>query len=112
MNSSILLFNRPDSNSVEEETIMYSSTSNDKICLYTLTTCVRIPLDMEFFLLYMVYHSWEIFNINFPTAHYGTNHVDRATKIEGCWKQNKPINYVDKQFIHNHGFFNYVFFST
>ena len=64
--------------------MMYSSTSNLKICLYKLTTCVRIPLDMEFFLLYMVYHSREIFNINLPIAHYGTNHVDRDTKIEGC----------------------------
>ena len=37
---------------VEEETMIYSSTSNLKICLYELTTCVRIPLDIEFFLLY------------------------------------------------------------
>ena len=81
--------------------MMYSSTSNLKICLHKLTTCVRIPLHMEFFLLYMVYHSREIFNINLPTAHYGTDHVDRDTKIKGfdahaCWKQNKTIYYGDK----------------
>ena len=62
---------------------------------------VRIPLDMEFFLLYMVYHSRETFNINLPAAHYDTNHADRGTKITGCdahacWKQNKTINYSDK----------------
>ena len=79
----------------------YGSTSNLKICLYKLITCVRITLDMEFFLLYMFYHRWEIFNISLPTAHYGTNHVDKDTKVEGCdahacWKQNKTINYVDK----------------
>ena len=80
---------------------MYSSISNLKICLYKLTTCVGIPLDMAFFLLYMVYHSQEVFNINLPTAHYGTNHVDRDMKVEGCdahacCKQNKTINYGDK----------------
>ena len=57
----------------------------------------------------MVYHSQEIFNINLPTADYGTNHVDRDTKVEGwdtlaCWKQKKKqknkkkktINYGNK----------------
>ena len=63
--------------------MMYSSTSNQKICLYKLITCVRIPLDMEF-VLYMVYHSREIFSINLPTAHYGTSDVDRDSNIEGC----------------------------
>ena len=77
--------------------MMYSSTLNLKICLYKLTTFVRIPLDMEFFLLYMVFHSWEIFNISLPTAHYDTHHVDRDTKVEGCdahdcSEQNKTIN--------------------
>ena len=55
---------------------------------------------MEFFLLYMVYHIREMFNINLPTARYGTNHVDMNTKIESCaahacWKQNKTIYYGD-----------------
>ena len=69
----------------KNETVVYLlSGEHGKICLYKLTTCVRIPLDMEFFLLYMVYHSREIFNINLPTAHYGTIHVDRDTKIKGC----------------------------
>ena len=83
--------------------MMYSSTctSNLKICLYKLTTCFRIPLDKEFFLLYMIYHSREMFNINLPIGHHGTNHVDGDTKIEACdafacWKQNKTINYGDK----------------
>ena len=62
---------------------------------------VRIPLDMEFFLLYMVYHSRETFNINLLAAHYDTNHAERGKKITGCdayacWKQNKTIYYRDK----------------
>ena len=62
---------------------------------------VRIPLDMEFFLPYMVYHSRETFNINFPAAHYDTSHVDRDTQTEecdgqACWQQNKPLYYGDK----------------
>ena len=69
----------------KHETVVYLlSGEQGKICLYKLKACVRIPLDMEVFLSYMVYHSREIFNINLPTAHYGTNHVDRDTKIEGC----------------------------
>ena len=83
-NSNILLFNQHDSNSVEEETMMYSSTSNLKIGLYKLTTCVRIPLDVEFFLSYKVYHSRQLFIISLPTAHYGTSLVDRNTIIEFC----------------------------
>ena len=91
---------------------MYSSTSNLKIYLYKLTTCFWIPLDMEFFFMYMVYQSREIFNINLPTAHYGTNHVDRATKIEGsdahaCWKQNQTINYGDNAVHLQSQIFNY-----
>ena len=80
---------------------------------------VQILLDMEFFLLYMVFiSSRETFNIKLPAAHYDTNHVDRSTKIEGCdehacWKQSKTINYGDKaEFIRNHEYFNYTFFST
>ena len=77
------------------------STSNLKICHYKLTRCVRIPLDVKSFLLYMVYHSREISNINLPTAHHDKNHIDRDTKVEGydahaCWKQNKTINNGDK----------------
>ena len=41
---------------------------------------VQIPLNLEFFLLDMVYHSRETVNINLPAAHYDTNHVDRAQK--------------------------------
>ena len=70
---------------------MNSSTSNLKIRPHRLTTCIRIPLDMEFFLWYMVYHIREIFNINLPTAHYGTNHVDRDTKIETVENKTKPL---------------------
>ena len=79
---------------------------------------VRIPLDMEVFLLYMVYHSREMSNINLPAAHYDTNSDDRGTKIEGCdahacWKQNKTINYGDKAaHIRHHRSFNWAFFST
>ena len=64
--------------------MIYSSSSNLKIWLYKLTTWVRIPLDMKVFLLYMIYHSREIFNISLPTAHYDTIHVDRDKKIEDC----------------------------
>ena len=57
-----------------------------------------IPLDMDVFLLYMVYHSRQTFNISLSAAHYDTNHVHWDTKIEGCdahacWKQHKTINY-------------------
>ena len=61
---------------------------------------VQIPINMECFLLYMVYYSRETFNINLPATHYDTNHVDRGTQVIGCdvhacWKQNKTINYSD-----------------
>ena len=69
--------------------MMYSSTSNLKICLHNLTSCVRIPLDMEFFLWYMVYHIREIFSINLPTAHYGTNHVDRDIKSKALMRMHE-----------------------
>ena len=116
INNCILLFNQHGSNSVEEETMMYSSTSNLKICLYKLTTCVRIPLDLAF-LLYIVYRAQESFNINLPTAHFITNHVDRDTKVEGCdahacCKQNKTIFYCDKAVHTQSRIFNYAFLST
>ena len=61
--------------------MMHSSASNLKIQLYKLMIGVRIPVDMDFFLLYMVYHSRDTSNINLPAALYDTNSVDRVTKI-------------------------------
>ena len=97
--------------------MIYSSTLNLTICLYKLTTCVQILLEMVFVLLYMVYHSREIFKINLPTAHYGTNHVDRDTKSKAVMcmpveNKTKALITATRQFICNQGSFNYAFFST
>ena len=72
---------------------------------------------MEFFFLYMVYHSRKTFNTKLPAAHYDTKYADRGTKIEGCdampvENKTKPLIAATRQFIHNHGSFNYAFFST
>ena len=80
--------------------MMYSSSSNLKMWLYKLLTWVRIPLDMKFFSLYMVYYSQESFNINLPKAQYGQSHVDRDTNINDydthdSLTRNKTIDYWD-----------------
>ena len=50
---------------------------------------VQILLDMDFFLLYMIYVQQRDFhNISLPAAHYNTDRVDR----HACWKQDKTIN--------------------
>ena len=84
--------------------MMYSSTSNIKICLYKLTTSVRIPLDMEFFLLYMVYTA-EKFSISISREFLMTQTMLTGTQklkavmcmpVQNKTKQNKTINYGDK----------------
>ena len=45
---------------------------------YKLMTQVQIPLDMDCFLLFIMY-SRETLNIKLPETHYDTNHVDRGT---------------------------------
>ena len=68
---------------------------------------------MVYFLLY----SRETFNINLPAAHCNTNHVARGTKSKAvkCMpveNKTKPLNTATRQFIRNHGSFNYAFFLT
>ena len=54
--------------------------------------------------MYMVYHSREFFNINLPTAHYGTAMLTEAQKsktvmrmpVENQTKPNQTINYGEK----------------
>ena len=67
---------------------------------------VRITLDMDFFLLYVVCHSREAFNINLPVAHYDTNHAERGHKSKDVMRmlvenKTKFINYGDKA-VHTH----------
>ena len=97
---------------------MYSAASNLKPCNLSLqaNNLRSNPARYGVLLLYMLYHSREIFNSNLPTAHYGTNHADRDTEVEGCdahacCKQHKTLITATRQFIRNHGFFNYAFLS-
>ena len=72
---------------------------------------------MDFFLLYVVCHSREAFNINLPVAHYDTNHVERGHKSKDVMRmlvenKTKPLITATRQFIRTHGSFNDALFST
>ena len=72
---------------------------------------------MECFLLYMVYHSRETFNINLPVAHYDTNHIAGTHKSKDVMRmpvenKTKPLITATRQFIRNHRSFNYASSST
>ena len=117
INSSILLFNQHDSNPVEEETVIHSSTSNLKICLYKLTTCVRIPLDMKFFYCTRFITAKKVSIsisqqlIMAQTMLTGTQKLKAVTR-KHIENKTKPLITATGQFRRNHGSFNYAFFST